>query len=65
MLYVLPLPRAPDPPSPWDSIICSTTTNGGNNNNQDRTTWSNRKHPPKVRLREFHVVKKEVIFFFK
>lgn len=81
MLYVLPPPRAPDPPSPWDSIICGNSNSS--NNNQERSTWSttttttssssssnnknnnnntttNKTHPPKIRLREFQIFKKEV-----
>lgn len=45
MLYVLPPPRAPDPPSPWDSILCA----GGNSNNAnvaDRTPWADVKQMP-------------------
>lgn len=60
MLYVLPPPRAPDPPSPWDSILCAN-----NSNNQDRSSWSNKKHLPKVRLRECYIVKEEVRCTFK
>lgn len=51
---MLPPPRAPDPPSPWESIMCG---NKSNSNGQDRSSWTaNKKRPPKVRLREFRVI---------
>lgn len=42
MLYVLPPPRAPDPPSPWDSILCSGS-NSNNTNVTERTPWADVK----------------------
>lgn len=62
MLYILPPPRAPNPPSPWDSILCTA----GNNSNNDRTNWANNKNsintatsanrrpPPRARFRNFN-----------
>lgn len=56
MLYILPPPRAANPPSPWNSILCSE--NGSNG--ADNRTWSNNhKRLPRVRLREPHFQKKE------
>ncbi|KAK9680848.1 hypothetical protein QE152_g38779 [Popillia japonica] len=61
MLYILPPPRAPNPPSPWDSILCTA----GSNSNDRSNNWSNHKNnttvtnvnnkrpPPRVRLRNF------------
>lgn len=51
MLYILPPPRAANPPSPWNSILCS--------DGENRTCSNNHKRLPRVRLREPHFQKKE------
>lgn len=59
MLYVLPPPRAPNPPSPWDSILCPE---GDDSSGSDRRTWVNNhsRRPPRIRLRSLQIVKKDV-----
>ena len=48
MLYVLSQPRAPNPPSPWDSILCDNASG----TNEMRRSWPNgRRPPPRVRFR--------------
>lgn len=54
MLYILPPPRAPNPPSPWNSILCAD--GGGSPSRSEGSTWVKRR-PPKVRLRELQVPK--------
>ncbi|KAK4875115.1 hypothetical protein RN001_011537 [Aquatica leii] len=55
MLYILPPPRAPNPPSPWDSILCSSGANTDTTNTQkppwDSANKHNKRNPPRVRLR--------------
>jgi hypothetical protein len=45
MLYILPPPRTPNPPSPWESILYSGAASNGS------TSWEGNRKPPRVRLR--------------
>ncbi|KAB0794765.1 hypothetical protein PPYR_11604 [Photinus pyralis] len=61
MLYILPPPRAPNPPSPWDSILCSSGVGAEPSTNTQKPPWDASKnvkrHPPRVRLRNLKLTK--------
>lgn len=53
MLYVLPPPRAPDPPSPWDSILCASGSSN-NGNITERTPWDVKQMKPPLGAKVFN-----------
>lgn len=57
MLYILPPPSAPNPPSPWNSILCTSNSSNNNtgganfnsasdNNAGGTSSWISDKRPP-------------------
>lgn len=46
MLYVLPPPRAPDPPNPWESILCTSGSSNNGNVSGERTPWEAKQMKP-------------------
>lgn len=41
MLYILPPPSAPSPPSPWSSIVCNNNTSNSSPSKSNQNSSSN------------------------